>query len=205
MSFIRTELLISRIAGHAPFRERASMRGTCKNYRAAIDRDVALELLESIIEDICSTEVCPQNDTWETPCRRRVLHGAFSDEDLDEWLSGAIPCGRFLLRLAADTLSRILTFKYEPRADDVGDCPCTVEAMPVLTTLVEVDRFWDNLFTTTPAALKENLATAQWLMRILVRRYNFTSLRAVVWCNVWREGMHPGLELVQLFFEDKLS
>eukprot|EP00931_Biecheleriopsis_adriatica_P101502 TRINITY_DN76623_c0_g1_i1.p1 TRINITY_DN76623_c0_g1~~TRINITY_DN76623_c0_g1_i1.p1 ORF type:complete len:228 (-),score=22.66 TRINITY_DN76623_c0_g1_i1:224-883(-) len=212
-----SEFIVRRLLEHGTFRERAQERNVCKMFQAAIDRSIELASLDRTIEHICYP---PPNDRrddehalaspgenrlWKSPCRRDVMHGVFAEDDLDDWLAAVVPRGTCLLRFSASTLSRLLTFKYEARADDVGSCPCTVDSMLVLATTQDVDRYWREIWPGVPAALHTSVAIAQWLMRIRVKRYNFISLRAVVSCEVWREGTYEGMELVQLFFEDKIQ
>mmetsp|Transcript_135479 Transcript_135479/g.377325 ORF Transcript_135479/g.377325 Transcript_135479/m.377325 type:complete len:202 (-) Transcript_135479:49-654(-) len=199
MARVASDLLIGRIVQYVAFRHRPALRGVSTLYRAAIDRDVTLTSLEGVLADLCSTG-WPVDRTWKSPCRRHVLHGAFEEEVLEQWLD-AIPDWRPLVRLTACTMSKLLTFRYS-LGEDFGESWCTVEAMPVFTAAVEVDLFWAAFLASAPAALRERLAAAQWLMRLLVARYNFAWLHAMLWfCS--REGPEAGIEIAQFFFEDK--
>eukprot|EP00439_Symbiodinium_sp_Y106_P057969 s224_g8.t1 len=150
-----------------------------------IDNLLTLDLLAASLKDLCpagDVEDCGQ-EPWN-PTRRSVLSGVFdAEDDLVEWLGELLPI-QGLLRFEAQTLSRLLTFKItQHRADDVGSCNLTVEEMPVMTVAADVDRFWNQVRSDAPADRRPELQGAQWLMRILVKHFDFIFLRARMSCE----------------------
>lgn len=202
--------LLINIAECCVFRELADLRGACRLNRTTIDQAFATpETLRTILKVISNGA----SEDWEPPSFLECVYNGDDDHDALRWyctlqdiveplLEDIIPEGALLMRLRADTLSRILMFRrrvarYELRS--------TVVSMPVLKTTNEVNGFWGELRTEAPAILLQDLAAAQWLMRLLVAAYNFVHLRVRI--SRWSDDddNDPVFEIAQLFFEDKVD
>lgn len=198
------ESILKHVATAANLRDKAHLRGSCQKFCKVIDNLLTLDLLAASLKDLCpagDVEDCGQ-EPWN-PTRRSVMSGIFdAEEDLVEWLGELLPI-QGLLRFEAQTLSRLLTFKITHQADDVGTCNLTVEEMPVMTSPAEVDQFWNQVRSDAPADRRPELRGTQWLMRILVKHFDFIFLRARMSCEVYREGTVAGMEFAQIFYQQK--
>eukprot|EP00434_Breviolum_minutum_P012455 symbB.v1.2.010972.t2/scaffold727.1/size198231/17 len=183
-------------------REQAVLYWSCKKVCQVVDGLVSLELLDALLKDL-DVDTTEDPITWSPTCRK--IHAFFEDDELDNWLGDLMVDQRALLPFEAGLLSRLLTFKVPYMADDIGNCPLTVENMTVLTSTAQVKHFWDQLRSAAPREKQEHIARTEWMMSLLVRRFDFIALRVVISCEVWREGTHRGMEFAQIFYQRRTN